>query len=44
MAIQYAEKLMAGRLAKQQYVDYEATVKNKREEIIVKMESLLNTL
>lgn len=44
MAIQYAEKLMLGRLAKQQYVDYEATVKNKREEIINKMESLLNTL
>ncbi len=44
LANQYAEKLIANKMSKQQYVDYESTVKGKRNDLIGKMEAILNTL
>jgi oligosaccharyltransferase complex subunit alpha (ribophorin I) len=41
---QYAEKLIAGKMKKEQYVDVETTVKNKKDEIYQKMEALLGSL
>lgn len=38
LAIQYAEKLIAGKLSKPQYIDYETTVKQKREALDKKMD------
>jgi len=43
-AITYAEKLVAGKLNKQQYIDVEATVKAKKEEHYAKMETILAAL
>ena len=44
LAIQHAEKLIAQRLTKAQYVDSETTVKGKRDKIYQKMEDLLMVL
>lgn len=40
LAITYAEKLVGGKLARQQYLDSEDVVTSKRTEIYQKMESL----
>ena len=44
LAIQYAEKLISGKMSKQQYIEYESNVKGKRDDICRKIDSLLNTL
>lgn len=44
LGIQAAERLVAGKMSKQQYVDYEATVKSKRDEVLVKLDQLLTSL
>jgi oligosaccharyltransferase complex subunit alpha (ribophorin I) len=44
LGIQYAEKLIAGKLNKQQYIDTESNVRTKRTEIYAKMEGLLSSL
>ncbi|CAH1784946.1 unnamed protein product [Owenia fusiformis] len=43
-AITYAEKLIQGKLAKQQYVDFESTTQTKKEDIYQKMEAVMATL
>ena len=43
-AISHSERLISGKMSKQQYVDMEATVKTKREELYQKMESLLSAM
>jgi len=42
--ITYAEKLIAGKMNKTQYVDFEKNVSEKREDLYQKMETLLTTL
>lgn len=44
LAITYAEKLIAGKMNKQQYVDVEATVRSKKEDLYTKMEGILASL
>jgi oligosaccharyltransferase complex subunit alpha (ribophorin I) len=44
LAITYAEKLIQGKINKQQYLDVEATVKTKKEELYSKMEGILASL
>lgn len=44
LAITYAEKLIAGKMTKQQYVDVEATVRSKKEDYYTKMEGILANL
>lgn len=43
-AVTYAEKLMQGKLAKQQYVDFESATSTKKEEIYQKMEAVIASL
>lgn len=43
LAIQYAEKLISGKLNKQQYIDIESTMKTKKDDLIQKMEVLLTS-
>ncbi len=42
LAIQSAEKLIAGKMSKQQYLDHESNVKAKRDDICRKMDALLD--
>lgn len=44
LAVQQAEKLISGKMQKQQYLDMEATISGKRDEICMKMETLLASL
>jgi len=44
LAITYAEKLIAGKMTKQQYLDVEATVRSKKEDYYSKMEGILANL
>lgn len=44
LAITLAEKLVAGKINRQQYLDNETGVNNKREDIYQKMEALRATL
>lgn len=44
LTVTYAEKLVAGKMGKPQYLDYEATNDAKKDEIIQKMEDLLASL
>lgn len=44
VSIQQAEKLVAGRIAKQQYLDSESVVRSKREEVCQKMDAILSSL
>jgi oligosaccharyltransferase complex subunit alpha (ribophorin I) len=44
LAITYAEKLISGKMNKQQYVDVEATVRSKKEDYYGKMEVILGNL
>jgi len=44
LAITYAEKLVAGKLHKNQYIEYEAANEAKKEDILNKMENLLSAL
>jgi len=44
LAIQCTEKLMVGKMNKAQYVDNEANINGKREELLQKMENLLSSL
>lgn len=44
LAITLAEKLVAGKINRQQYLDSETGVNNKREDIYQKMEALRATL
>ena len=42
--INYAEKLIAGKMNKTQYVEFEKNANEKRQELYQKMETLLNVL
>lgn len=42
--IAQAERLISGKMSKQQYVDVEATVKSKKEDLYQKMEALLSAM
>jgi oligosaccharyltransferase complex subunit alpha (ribophorin I) len=44
LAMQAAEKLVAGRLGKQQYVEQETVIRAKRDELCVKMDAIVATL
>jgi len=44
LSIQQAEKLVSGRLGKQQYLEAEGTVRSKREELCQKMDAILASL
>jgi len=44
LSIQHAEKLVAGRYTKQQYIDADAVVRTKREELCQKMDAILASL
>jgi hypothetical protein len=44
LSIQHAEKLVAGRYTKQQYIDSDAVVRAKREELCQKMDAILASL
>jgi hypothetical protein len=44
LAVTYGEKLVAGKMNKSQYLDYEATNENKKDEILQKMEGILAAL
>jgi hypothetical protein len=44
LAVTYAEKLVSGKLGKQQYLDAETTTTGKRDEIYQKMETLRQSL
>lgn len=44
LEMQYAEKLVMGKMKKDQYVDTEASIKKVKEELYAKMETLLTTL
>jgi len=44
LAMQAAEKLVAGRMGKQQYVDQEVVIRSKREELCVKMDAIVGAL
>jgi len=42
--ITQAERLISGKMSKQQYVDVESTVKTKKEDLYQKMEALLSSM
>lgn len=44
LSIQQAEKLVAGRLSKPQYLEAEANVRTKREDLCQKMDAILASL
>jgi len=44
LSIQHAEKLVAGRFNKQQYIDAETAVRTKREDLCQKMDAILSAL
>ena len=41
LAVTNAEKLIAGKYTKQQYIDVDANIKAKKEDLYAKMEAIL---
>lgn len=44
LAIQHADRLVAGRINKQQYLELDSGVRGKRDELCAKMEGILGSL
>lgn len=44
LSIQHADRLVAGRISKQQYLDLDGGVRAKRDELCAKMEGILGSL
>ena len=44
LAVTNAEKLIAGKFSKQQYIDADAAIKTKKEDLYQKMETILGGL
>lgn len=44
IAIQHTERLMANKMNKTQYLEQEAAINSKREDLLQKMETLLSSL
>lgn len=44
LAIQHADRLVSGRLNRQQYLELDGAVRIKRDELCQKMEAIMNSL